>query len=245
MNTQSILVAENDTNAMSTLCQLLEGVGHTVHTALDQATAHRQTDLWSIDLLITDVRLSDNRSADDFSGLDLASDRQFFDVPKVIWTAYNSEALQRRIGQIPGVVQVVAKQDGPLKVLDCVESFAASRRLALRRVAGRRADELSLIDALNTIDAISAERAVAEGRYMVMFGILLIPSVAGLALIGTGRLNGSNPWVLAYGFLVLLLSTLGLIRALRERQRNAFRQWIVKKRKTLESIGKGHGNDTA
>jgi CheY-like chemotaxis protein len=237
MTTQRILLAENDRDAVSTLCQLLQHEGHTVHTALSSAIAREQQGRRSIDLLITDVRLSDDRDWNDQSGLDLAYDRLFFDTPKLIWTAFSSEALQKRVGDIPGVIAIVAKQEGPLKVLQCVASFASDRRLELRQLADRRLAELGLSDAHRVIAAITRERVLIERRYSVVFGALLAAGSAPLVLAhGFSAVpRDSNLAMVAQTIVVVLLSLFGLTSALRERQRNAFRESIVTQMQQLHT----------
>jgi CheY-like chemotaxis protein len=94
---RTILVVDNLKEHRGELADFLTGEGYNVITAENREGAAEILESKPVDLAVVDVRLVDEASARDYSGVELARTVRP-DIPKVIVTAYeNAEALRRAL----------------------------------------------------------------------------------------------------------------------------------------------------
>ena len=125
-----ILVAENDEILAKTAKEFLESRGFIVFTAKTPEDAVAILENSWMHLAVVDMRLRDNDSLIDKSGIDLlkTTARQ---VPKLIWTAYTEdfqdvvEAMKPDEHRLQPAVNFVAKRDGLPKLGDAVAEALA------------------------------------------------------------------------------------------------------------------------
>lgn len=122
---KTILLADNSPDYRRSSRALLELEGYQVVEADSVAEAIRQLRTRSIDLVLADLRLTNDGDAGDISGLEVTKAAAELSIPRVIITAFPSvqttrEAL-RRHGREPLADDYVPKADGPQALLDVVK----------------------------------------------------------------------------------------------------------------------------
>jgi len=125
---RTILLVDNHDRTLAKRGKLLQNAGYTVRVASTQEEARSELAAGGIDLAVIDVRLVDDDDERDISGLDLATDPAFSDIPKIILTAfalgYNE---QRSIwtlvgGEPPAVLAVIGKEEKSQVLLNEISS---------------------------------------------------------------------------------------------------------------------------
>ena len=143
-----ILFADNDMNFLKIRREFLENEGHIIISASTPTEAWKQLKQDQIDLAILDIRLIDDDDEKDISGLNLARERTFRSIPKIMLTGFPSvhavrEAMGPELDGLPAAVDFVAKQDGPKVLADAVRQI---RRIEAVRDNGDKKDERGKID---------------------------------------------------------------------------------------------------
>jgi CheY-like chemotaxis protein len=177
---RTILFADNDPATRDKWGQYLENEEYTVRLASTRQEAHKELESGKIDLAVIDVRLEKDDDPDDRSGLELAVERIFRHVPKVILTGYTPRSYkdQRLVwepvgGEPPAVIAFVGKDEGPEVLLDRI------------RNALEVWPRLSLLSSKVSEQIKADHRTIrAQARWTLI--ISLIISLLGFGIIVTG-----------------------------------------------------------
>jgi CheY-like chemotaxis protein len=129
-----ILIVDNDPEFLDSLKLFLEVEGYMVYTADNPVNAKRLLADELIHLAVIDVRLTDDRDEDDWSGLHLAAEAAP-DVPKIILTGRRYKDPSALVLQVlrpdkQGHIlasDFVFKKEGPARVLDAIEGAFQSK----------------------------------------------------------------------------------------------------------------------
>jgi DNA-binding NarL/FixJ family response regulator len=121
----TILIVENEAQVRAATRLRLETRGYRVFAAETASEARQILENERVYLVIIDVRLQDDTDPSDVSGLDLAAELGP-EVPKIILTGFQTPELTRRaligyLKQVAPAQDVIAKQEGPRKLLEAVE----------------------------------------------------------------------------------------------------------------------------
>lgn len=120
-----LLLADNDTDYRQSLHGLLELENYLVEDAASPEEAESKLEVMQFDLVLVDLRLVDDRSAGDFSGLEIAKKAKEADVLCIVISAFPSVEVTRRAlrarGAEPLVQDFVPKMNGPQAVLDTIK----------------------------------------------------------------------------------------------------------------------------
>lgn len=112
-----VLVVDNNQAFRETCMALLNEQGYETRAASSPEAARHELTQDSIDLAVIDVRLEDDYNPNDRSGIELAKDKKFRDVPKIILTAYPvshenaSEVLGIPLDGLPVALYIFDKKD--------------------------------------------------------------------------------------------------------------------------------------
>jgi CheY-like chemotaxis protein len=123
MMRRTILLAENHDETRETCAKVLEKEGYAVRLASTPQEARVELERGRIDLAVIDVRLEHDELPSDTSGLELAADKAFRYVPKIMLSAFaTSYEGQRKVwrvvgGEPPAVVAFVGKEERPQVLL--------------------------------------------------------------------------------------------------------------------------------
>ena len=120
-----VLFADNDPDFLNTRAEFLEAAGYHVIKALSLKVARQILSEAHIHLAILDIRLVDDDDEKDISGLTLAKDPAFRQIPKIILTGFPSvkavrDALGPAMDGLPPAVDFIAKADGQDTMIDAV-----------------------------------------------------------------------------------------------------------------------------
>ncbi len=131
MKKATILFADNDPDFCATRAEFLEHEGYRVLIAKDPNEARRLLRKGGIDLAIIDIRLTNDDDEKDASGLNLAkeSDRS---LPKILLTGFPKledvrQALSPQTDGFPIASDFLAKEEGPMAMIESVERIIAMR----------------------------------------------------------------------------------------------------------------------
>lgn len=131
MQRPKIVFADNDRDFLETRKGVLERVGLEVISASTLSRAREALARPDIDLAILDVRLENDDDDKDISGLLLATEERFLDIPKLILTVNEEEealkSLEAQGGPLPLYVDFVGKREGPEAMLAAVSKILAAR----------------------------------------------------------------------------------------------------------------------
>jgi CheY-like chemotaxis protein len=127
-----VLFAENDPDFLATRKLILEKAGYEVVTAADPDTAREVLHQGNVDLALLDIRLENDDDENDVSGLDIATDKEFTAIPKVILTGFPStaaaiQALSARRNGTPPAEGFLAKQEGAKAMLAAIRDYCPLR----------------------------------------------------------------------------------------------------------------------
>lgn len=185
---QTLLLADNDDGFRETWRKVLATAGYEVALASNPQQARSILQESSVDLAILDVRLEDDEPTD-ISGLELASDKAFRHIPKIMLTGFPTsfENLRRVLGptvdELPAATAFVDKAEGPKKLLEVIhQTFATWPRLRMSTI---KVSEQTKAD-------YEAARRQAKLNYGVaftvsIFGFLVI--IAGICLAWGNKLT--------------------------------------------------------
>ncbi len=124
-----VLLADNDPEFLRTRSALLSGAGYEVKSAATRERARQVLEDTAVDVAVLDVRLEDDEDPSDSSGIQLASDRAFRHIPKIMLTGFvmSFEAMRDALGfnkedELRAVVAFVGKDEPPEKLLQVVRA---------------------------------------------------------------------------------------------------------------------------
>lgn len=126
MPRQFLLLADNDVDFRRTLHRLLELEDYQVEEATSPQEAVEKLERLKVDLVLLDLRLTDDGDNYDISGLEVAKKAMEMGTRCVILTAFTAPetmrlALRSR-GAEPLALDYVTKESGPQAVLDTIEA---------------------------------------------------------------------------------------------------------------------------
>jgi CheY-like chemotaxis protein len=181
----AILLVENCESDRKRWGSLLQEVGYVVHLAGTRQEAWDVLESSKINLAIIDMRLEDEESALDISGLELATDTALRHIPKIILTAHSISSYenQRKVwkpvgGEPPAVVAIVGKEEGPQVLLKEIR-HALDTWPHLSLLASKVSDQIKADH--------STIRLQAKDNYMLS----LFFSIIGFAIIVVGLVLAS------------------------------------------------------
>jgi len=135
MKKAAILFADNDPDFLAARSEFLESVGYVVLKASSPKEAREVLDRKCVQLVILDIRLTDDREEGDISGLELAREPAYRLLPKIMLTGFPSVdavkiALRPALEGLPPAVDFFSKKDGPEALIEAVkQAFAQYVRL--------------------------------------------------------------------------------------------------------------------
>jgi CheY-like chemotaxis protein len=121
-----ILLADNNQEFLDIYSKFLSTAGYQVVTATDPEGARKVLSENRVDLAVLDIRLVDDDDVKDISGLEVAVDKAFRRVPKIILTGFvpSAENLRRALGQlideVPPAVAYVQKEEGVKRLQEVI-----------------------------------------------------------------------------------------------------------------------------
>lgn len=131
MNTTSmiILLADNDPDFLETRTEFLEREGYRIMTAGSPSEAERLLGDARLHLAILDVRLKNDDDDKDISGLGIALNQAYRNVPKIILTGFGGVQVARSVlkpsGRFTPAINYIEKAEGPEALIQAVrEAFA-------------------------------------------------------------------------------------------------------------------------
>jgi CheY-like chemotaxis protein len=145
-----LLLAENDPKACKVWGIVLSQAGYDLRYASNSAEARDVLRRISVDLAILDLRLEDDDSEADISGLEVANEKAFRHIPKLILTAFETtytnlrKVLGPSVNELPPAIAFVHKDEGPRAMLEVVEDALRSwprLRMATLKVSERIATD--------------------------------------------------------------------------------------------------------
>jgi CheY-like chemotaxis protein len=122
-----LLFAENDEKFREVWGEFLRRQGYRVRVAGNPRQARDFLTQLDIDLAILDFRLEDDDNPDDCSGLEVALEKSFRHIPKIILTAHTvsyaslRHLLGMQVDELPGAVAFVNKTEGPDALLRVIQ----------------------------------------------------------------------------------------------------------------------------
>jgi CheY-like chemotaxis protein len=184
-----VLLADNKAEFLQTWSALLRDAGYEVKSAASPEAARHVLQDSAVDLAVLDVKLEDDNDPDDSSGIQLASDRAFRHIPKIMLTGavISYEAMRDALGfkedELPPAVAFVNKAERPEKLLHVVR--AALESWPKLRISTSKVSEQTKID-------YELARHQAELNYRVALAVSIVGFLvifAGICLAWSGRLT--------------------------------------------------------
>jgi CheY-like chemotaxis protein len=185
-----VLLADNKAESLQVWSTSLRDAGYEVKSAASPQEARRLLQDTAVDLAVLDVRLHDDDDPNDSSGIQLASDRAFRHIPKIMLTGIvvSYGAMQDALGfnkpdELPPAVTFVNKAEGPEKLLQVID--AALERWPKLRISTSKVSEQTKID-------YELARHQAELNYRVALAVSIIGFLvifAGICLAWSGRIT--------------------------------------------------------
>jgi len=131
----TILLADNDPDFLVTRKEFLEREGYNVIIVENVTDARNELDRKSVMLAVLDIRLVDDDDEKDNSGLILAEDTAYREIPKIILTGFPStdsvrEALKLGEFGIPPAIDYLEKGQGWEAMLEAVDQALSSVSLS-------------------------------------------------------------------------------------------------------------------
>ena len=184
----TVLFADNEDTAREKWGELLREAGYAVRLVATSQEARNKLAESRIDLAVIDMRLENDDLESDVSGLELATDRAFRHIPKIVLTAYQVPHKEQRDlwqtvgGEPPAVVAVVGKGEGPNALLDAIRyAFEAWPRLSM--LASKVSEQIKADH-----DTIRSQARWSFVVSVIMSFLGFIVIVTGLVLAGTNKL---------------------------------------------------------
>ena len=133
MSIATLLFADNDPDFLKVRSEFLAQEGYHIITAANPTEARKKLEHAYVDLVILDIRLTNEEDEKDLSGLMLAREVART-VPKIILTGFPSydyvrEALKPSLEGLSAAVDFVAKQEGPDALLRAVQTALRRREV--------------------------------------------------------------------------------------------------------------------
>ena len=121
-----ILFLDNALSFLEAYTRILEAKNFKVITASSIEEARLQLQTKRIHLGIFDIRVMDDDDSEDISGLELAKEKEFQYLPKIILTGYPSyeyvrDVLGSKDDSEPAAVNFIGKSEGVSKLLEAIE----------------------------------------------------------------------------------------------------------------------------
>jgi CheY-like chemotaxis protein len=174
-----LLLADNDERFRRVWGRVLSGAGYDVRLASNSQEARSVLRETRVDLAVLDLRLERDDDETDTSGLEIAADKAFRYIPKIILTAFQTsyENLRKALGlavdDLPPVIAFVHKDEGPKALLDVIDDvLQAWPRLRM--------------SAIRVSDQIKADYRIARLQAGLNYAIAFAISVLGFLVIFTG-----------------------------------------------------------
>jgi CheY-like chemotaxis protein len=174
-----LLLADNDAKFREAWGEALSEAGYDTRLASNPKQAQnllRETD---IDLAILDLRLVEDTDENDASGLEIATDKAFRHIPKIVLTAFPTsyENLRRALGltpdELPATIAFVDKAEGPNTLLEVVHRALEvwpDLRMATTKVS----------------EQIKGDHRVARKQAKLNYAVAFIVSILGFLVISAG-----------------------------------------------------------
>lgn len=185
-----VLLADNDSEFLRTWTSSLDNAGYEVKSAATPEEARHILQDSAVDLAVLDVRLKDDKSDDDFSGLELAADRAFRHIPKIMLTKPKnvsfevlSNALGLKADEVPPALACVDKADGPEKLVKVIRSTLDSWpkiRVSTGKISEQTKDDYDVAR-----DQAKLNYRVAQAVSVVGFLVIF----AGICLAWSGKIT--------------------------------------------------------
>jgi|GEM_PF-3279766 len=181
-----ILLADNNPTFLESYRKFLSNAGYQVITATDPEGARKTLDEKRVDLALLDIRLVDDGDEKDISGLEIAVDKAYRRVPKIILTAFipSAENLRKTLGpradDVPSAVYYFHKNEDPKRlqqlVADSLEIWPQVL-LSTNKVARQIKEDYEAVRR-------QARQQYATARAVSIIGFLAIFAGIGLAWLG-------------------------------------------------------------
>jgi CheY-like chemotaxis protein len=190
-----ILVADNDEKALQAMAEIIRGKGYTVIMARNPESAKRILDSKLVDLAVLDLRLRDNKSNKDISGLALAKETDP-SIPKIIASQFEDfaaarEALTSGVDGLPTAIDFVPKSHLKTELLPAIE-----RALELMKTTFRRTQE-KISEQLNRDYKHARNSALAHTWVSFLLAIIFVIPVG----YGVFVLHGSGALTMVFIFI--------------------------------------------
>jgi|APSaa5957512622_1039677.scaffolds.fasta_scaffold12074_1 CheY-like chemotaxis protein len=122
-----ILIVDDDQDYLKSLSLVLENEGYSVHSAMSVDEAFTKLRGYVFDLVLVDLRLTDNENELDVSGFNVTKYAEEKQIPCIVITGFSSiETMRKSLiaqGKDAIAVDYIAKQDGPQKLLDAIQGI--------------------------------------------------------------------------------------------------------------------------
>jgi CheY-like chemotaxis protein len=174
-----LLLADNEAEARETWGKVLSDAGYDVRLASNPQQARNILRDTRVDLAILDLRLVDDDDDKDISGLEVAKERAFRYIPKVMLTAFPTsyknlrEALGPTVDELPPTMAFVDKAEGSKALLEVI-------RHALETWPRLR------MSTIKVSEQIKADHKVARLQAGLNYAVAFAISVLGFLVIFTG-----------------------------------------------------------
>jgi CheY-like chemotaxis protein len=124
---KTILLADNNEASRSSWGRVLTGAGYNVQLARNTSEAHNILQSMEVDIAVLDLRLENDDDENDISGLLLAKDEAYRNIPKIILTAFHAgyknlrDVLGALVEDIPPAIAFVHKDEGPQALIEVIK----------------------------------------------------------------------------------------------------------------------------
>jgi CheY-like chemotaxis protein len=121
-----LLLADNEAKFCETWGKVLSDAGYDVRLASNPQETRNILRDTRVDLAILDLRLVDDKDERDISGLEVATDKTYRHIPKIVLTAFPTsyENLRKALGpavdELPHAIAFVDKAEGPRTLLEVI-----------------------------------------------------------------------------------------------------------------------------
>jgi len=174
-----LLLADNKGDFRETWGKILSDAGYDVKLASNPQQAWNILRDTRVDLAILDLRLVDDEDEKDISGLEVATDKAFLHIPKIVLTAFPTsyENLRKVLGptldELPPALAFVDKAEGPKALLEVIH-HALEIWPRLRMSTAKVSEQ------------IKADHKVARQQARLNYAVAFAVSVLGFLVIFTG-----------------------------------------------------------
>jgi CheY-like chemotaxis protein len=186
-----LLLADNEAKSREAWGRVLSDAGYEVRLASNPQEARNVLQDVRVDLAVLDLRLVDDDDETDITGLEIATEKTFRYVPKIVLTAFPTsyENLRRVLGptveELPSAIAFVDKAEGPKGLLEVV-------RRALEIWPRLRLSTAKVSDQIKVDHGVTRKQAklnYAVAFAVAIFGFLLISIGIGFAWFGESAIG--------------------------------------------------------